>query len=48
MPKTKITHMVKQRKTKTREKPFGKGFTLNHPKASLINAETAFLKFLGP
>jgi len=48
MPKTKITQMVKQRKTRTREKPFGKGFTLNRPKASLINAATVFSNFLDP
>ena len=46
MPETKITQMAKQRKTRTREKPFGKGFALNRPKASIINAATVVLYFL--
>jgi len=48
MSKTKISQMVKQRNTRTREKPFGKGFTLNRPKASIINAATVFTNFLDP
>ena len=48
MPQTKISQMVKQRNTRAREKPFGKGFALNRPKASLINAAKVFLNFLDP
>ena len=48
MPQTKISQMVKQRNTRAREKPFGKGFTLNRPKASLINAAEVFLYFWEP
>jgi hypothetical protein len=40
--KTENTQMVKQRKTRTRKKPYGKGFALNSPKAGIINASTVF------
>ena len=48
MPQTKISQMVKQRNTRAREKPFGKGFTLNRPKAGIIKTAEVFLNFLDP